>query len=176
MKKLFYFALALVCSTLSYAQDSDDWRIPPDEAKYKIFGYFETTFPNGEISFELTKVKPEGISFPVKTKYYGGQTTRGNVFFQFDHVTCNDGKPDFDNIALWVYDEAEGKWRADYETGKREKEASNTNEMTVMLVLDCSSSLKRKGSNGFAESGFPHRLRQSGPEAQGHRVLIRSAL
>lgn len=84
-------------------------------------------------------------SFPVEDKYLGGETTGGNIYFTFDHVKYN-GSPDFDNIALWTYDELLGKWVADVETDIEEDKATNTNEMTIMLVLDCSTSL---GSNGL---------------------------
>lgn len=148
MKKNFIFlTLAVLCGAMCFAQNAEDWRIHPDDATYKIYGHFETTFPDGRVSYELTDVNPVGLSFPVEPKYYGGQTTQGNVYFTFDHVTYS-GKPDFDNIALWTYDETLDKWIADVETGKKENDATNTNEMTVVLVLDCSSSL---GDKGFAE-------------------------
>ena len=150
MKKTLLFVLtSMMFSVMSWAQEAEDWRIHPDDASYKIYGTFETTFKaDGEASYELTEVNPVGLSFPVENKYLGGETTRGNIFFTFDHVKYN-GSPDFDNIALWTYDELLGKWVADVETGKEEDKATNTNEMTIMLVLDCSSSLMRKGSNGL---------------------------
>lgn len=150
MKKNLFTALTIVLfSAMSFAQGVGDWRIHPDKAEYKIYGNFETTFSNdGEVVFELTEVKPVGLSFPVEPKYIGGQTTAGNVYFTFDKVKY-EGSPDLDNIALWTYDELLNKWVADVETGKEEGAANHTNEMTVMLVLDCSSSLMRKGSNGL---------------------------
>ncbi len=132
---------------MSYAQGAGDWRIHPDEAKYKIYGNFETKFPGDGVSYELTEVNPVGFVFPIQPTYYGGQTTQGNVYFTFDHVTYN-GDPDLEHIALWVYDETLNKWVPDEETGKEKANASNTNEMTVMLVLDCSSSLS---PSGFAD-------------------------
>lgn len=154
MKKSILFALAILCSAMSIAQVSDDWRIHPDDAKYKIYGHFETTFSSsGNVSYELTDVQPVGLSFPVKQKFYGGTTTLGNVFFTFDHVTYN-GSPDFNNIALWAYDETLNKWIPDVETGKEEDDASNTNEMTVMLVIDCSTSLMRRDKNGNMYDGL----------------------
>ena len=149
MKKTLLLVLtSMMFSVMSWAQETEDWRIHPDDANYKIYGTFETTFKaDGEASYELTEVNPVGLSFPVENKYLGGETTRGNIFFTFDHVKYN-GSPDFDNIALWTYDELLGKWVADVETGKEEDKATNTNEMTIVLVLDCSSSLMRKGSNG----------------------------
>lgn len=147
-KSLLSTLIMLLFSVMSFAQGAGDWRIHPDDAEYKIYGHFETTFTNnGNVSYELTEVKPVGLSFPVQKKYFGGHTTGGNVFFTFDHVKYQ-GNPDFDNIALWTYDDVLGKWVADVETGKEEGAATNTNEMTVMLVLDCSASL---GSNGLED-------------------------
>ena len=145
MKRQLFFTLALVCSVFAFAQEANnDWRIHPDDAQYKIYGNFQTTFPNGDISYELTNVEPVGLSFPIQSKYFGGETTLGNVYFTFDHVTSS-GEPDFEHIALWVFDEALNKWVPDEETGKDTVNASNTNEMTVVLVLDCSSSLSTQG-------------------------------
>ena len=150
MKKSLLCALLwLLCSAMSFAQGAGDWRIHPDKAEYKIEGYFETTFTaDCQVSYELTNVKPTGLSFPILSKYIGGHTKGGNVYFTFDHVK-SAGTPDLDNIALWTYDEILGKWVADVETGKEEGNVQSTKEMTVMLVLDCSSSLMRNGSNGL---------------------------
>ncbi|MBQ4018702.1 MAG: VWA domain-containing protein [Paludibacteraceae bacterium] len=145
MKKIFLFAFAMLCSVMTFAQNaSEDWRIHPDDAKYKIYGNFQTTFPNGGIAYELTNVQPVGLTFPVKSKYLGRKTNRGNVYFTFDRVTY-DGHPDLEHIALWVYDESLNQWIPDVETGNENVNATNTNEMTVMLVLDCSNSLSEQG-------------------------------
>lgn len=144
MKKYFSFAFALLCSVMVFAQ-VEDWRIHPDEATYKIYGDFQTVFPDeGGVEFQLTNVRPEGLNFPVQPMYKGGETNLGNVFFTFDRVTYQ-GNPDLEHIALWVYDESLHQWIPDEETGKEKANATNTNEMTVMLVLDCSSSLSAEG-------------------------------
>lgn len=147
MKKILLFALTFVAfSATSFSQKSD-WRIHPDDAEYKICGNFQTTFiDTGDPIYRLTEVNPVGFLFPIHDKYYGGQTNHGNIFFTFDSVTFV-GSPDLDNVALWTYDETLNKWVADIET---EKSVSMIDqEMTVMLVLDCSSSLQRKSSNGL---------------------------
>ena len=147
MKKILLFALTFVAfSAPSFSQKSD-WRIHPDDAEYKICGNFQTTFiDTGDPIYKLTEVNPVGFLFPIHDKYYGGQTNHGNIFFTFDSVTFV-GSPDLDNVALWTYDETLNKWVADIET---EKSVSMIDqEMTVMLVLDCSSSLQRKSSNGL---------------------------
>jgi hypothetical protein len=147
MKKILLFVLTFFAfSAISFSQEND-WRIHPDDAEYKIYGNFQTTFTDaGEPLYELTEVTPVGLLFPIQDKYYGGQTNHGNIFFNFDSITFA-GSPDLDNIALWTYDETLDKWIADVETGK--SVSITTQEMTVMLVLDCSSSLQRKGSNGL---------------------------
>lgn len=147
MKKILLFALTFVAfSATSFSQKSD-WRIHPDDAEYKICGNFQTTFiDTGDPIYKLTEVNPVGFLFPIHDKYYGGQTNHGNIFFTFDSVTFV-GSPDLDNVALWTYDETLNKWVTDIET---EKSVSMIDqEMTVMLVLDCSSSLQRKSSNGL---------------------------
>lgn len=147
MKKILLFALTFFAFSANSFSQENDWRIHPDDAEYKIYGNFQTTFTEtGEPLYELTEVTPVGLLFPIQDKYYGGQTNRGNVFFNFDSITFA-GSPDLDNIALWTYDETLDKWIADVETGKSVSMISQ--EMTVMLVLDCSSSLQRKGSNGL---------------------------
>lgn len=168
------FVLAFMCAVLpSMAQEVGEWRIHPDGAKYKIEGDFNTVFLNGTVSYELTNVKPTGFSIPGKSKYYGGETRKGNVFFTFDHVTYN-GRPDFEHIALWIYDEDLGKWRPDVETGQEENTQKNTNEMIVMLVLDCSSSLGKQGLEDVKRSAksFLRVMAQSSNSGNIHIGII----
>ena len=147
MKKIFLFAFAMLCSVMAFAQGADgDWRIHPDDAKYKIYGDFRTVFPDkGGVEFQLTNVRPEGLNFPVQPMYKGRKTNLGNVYFTFDRVTYQGPSDLLENIALWVYDEDLQQWVPDEETGKEKANATNVNEMTVMLVLDCSSSLSDQG-------------------------------
>ena len=134
MKKILLFALTFFAfSAISFSQKKD-WRIHPDDAEYKIYGNFQTTFTDaGEPLYELTEVTPVGLLFPIQDKYYGGQTNHGNIFFNFDSITFA-GSPDLDNIALWTYDETLDKWIADVETGK--SVSITTQEMTVMKVCE----------------------------------------
>ena len=168
------FVLALMCAVLpSMASEVGEWRIHPDDAKYKIEGDFNTVFLNGTVSYELTNVKPTGLSIPSKSKYYGGDTRKGNVFFTFDHVTYS-GRPDFEHIALWIYDEDLGQWRPDVETGQEENTQKNTNEMIVMLVLDCSSSLGMQGLEDVKRSAksFLRVMAQSSNSGNIHIGII----
>ena len=139
MKKAFLFAFTLLFSVMCYSQS--DWRIHPDDAKYKIYGQFETKFRNGKVFYELTEVNPIGFTFErIDPIYYGGKSKHGDVYFTFDHVTYK-GNPDLDNIGLFVYNESTNKWDADSETESRQGTDNETKDMEVMLVLDCSTSL-----------------------------------
>ena len=139
MKKAFLFAFTLLFSVMCYSQS--DWRIHPDDAKYKIYGRFETKFRNGKAFYELTEVNPIGFAFEsIDPTYYGGKSKHGDVYFTFDHVTYK-GNPDLDNIGLFVYNESTNKWDADSETESRQGSDNETKDMEVMLVLDCSTSL-----------------------------------
>lgn len=139
MKKTLLFAFVLICNVVTFAQV--DWRIHPNDAKYKIYGRYETKFRNGKAFYELTEVNPVGLTFDkIASLYEGKKSARGDVYFTFDHVTYA-GHPDLDNVGLFIYNENTNNWDADSETEARDRNGNETKEMSLMLVLDCSKSL-----------------------------------
>lgn len=77
MKKTLLLVLtSMMFSVMSWAQEAEDWRIHPDDANYKIYGTFETTFKaDGEASYELTEVNPVGL-VPSRRQIFGRRNHR----------------------------------------------------------------------------------------------------
>ena len=138
--------LAVMLGTNVFAQSDNDWRIHPNDAKYKIYGTYQTTFPtDNSVQYELTEVKPVGLSIEDPQYLYLGKKTKvGSVYFTFDKVKSS-GNPDYKHIALWTWDEKHQQWFPDLETKAYDGNGFNAKNITIMLVLDCSISLKDDG-------------------------------
>ena len=144
MKKYFLFMLALLSSAILFAQGADDWRIHPNNAKYYIKGIFDVTSGTNP-SYTLTNVETQGVTLnDPRTTYYGSyQDSHDDVMFTFNDVetTC---PTKYDYISYWVYDEEINEWQPDVEIRSADRGMENRKIMTVMLVLDCSSSLENE--------------------------------
>lgn len=146
MKNRFFFTLiALLLVTSCWSQVIEDWRIHPNDAKYFIKGNFDNS-----TSYILTNVETGGITINnPKSIYYGEyQNDHDDVLFTFDHVetTC---PTKFDYISYWVYDDEIKEWQPDVEIRSADRGMEHRKIMTVILVLDCSSSLENDFVHDF---------------------------
>ena len=144
MKKSFLFALALVCSVMSFAQGADDWRIHPNDAKYYIKGVFDVS-TGSRTEYTLTGVQTQGVTLNNPQNIYYGeyQDEHDDVMFTFNDVetTC---PTQYQFISYWVYDDEINEWQPDVEIRNAKRGMESRKIMTVMLVLDCSSSLENE--------------------------------
>lgn len=144
-KRIFFTITALLLGITCWSQVIEDWRIHPNDAKYFIKGNFDNS-----TSYILTNVETGGITINnPKSIYYGEyQNDHDDVLFTFDHVetTC---PTKFDYISYWVYDDEIKEWQPDVEIRSADRGMEHRKIMTVILVLDCSSSLENDFVHDF---------------------------
>lgn len=144
MKKFLFSALVLVSSVMLFAQGADDWRIHPNDAKYYIKGVFDAS-DGTNVIYTLTNVETSGVTLnnPKQTYYGDYQDAHDDVMFTFNDVetTC---PTKYDYISYWVYDDEINEWQPDVEIRSADRGMEHRKIMTVMLVLDCSSSLENE--------------------------------
>lgn len=144
-KEILFVLLSILFGTTCWSQVIEDWRIHPNDAKYFIKGNFDNS-----TSYTLTNVETGGITINnPKNIYYGEyQNDHDDVLFTFDHVetTC---PTKFDYISYWVYDDEIKEWQPDVEIRSADRGMEHRKIMTVILVLDCSSSLENDFVHDF---------------------------
>ena len=133
---------AMLFSSATMLADDILNRVHPNEASYKIEGNFHYRVIDNKVSYELTNVVPTGLSFKKQDVYYGSQPEGKEVMFTFEKVVTEPGFPGFDNISYWYYDPDIADWQPDVEIKKGEQNAQLNKDVTMMLIIDCSSSLK----------------------------------
>lgn len=142
MKKILLFVFAMLFSSATMLADDILNRVHPNEASYKIEGNFHYRVIDNKVSYELTNVVPTGLSFKKQDVYYGSQPEGKEVMFTFEKVVTEPGFPGFDNISYWYYDPDIADWQPDVEIKKGEQNSQLNKDVTMMLIIDCSSSLK----------------------------------
>lgn len=115
----------------------------PDDADYFIKGRVSIEKnANGQIEYKLFDVISQGISFE-KHQYYWGREDGESVYF-----TLNKAKTDYlggfdrNSLVFWRYDEDIQQWQTDSEFKPSTADFEETKQMVVMLLIDCSGSLK----------------------------------
>lgn len=143
MKKSFLLALALVMFSATGWADDILNRVHPNEASYKIEGDFSYRIVNNSVQYELTNVVATGLQINQQDVYVGYQPDGKEVMFTFDHIVADDPQfPGFDNIAYWYYDPDIADWQPDIEIRKGERSNELQKDITMVLIIDCSNSLK----------------------------------
>ncbi len=142
MNKKILFALALLMFGATAWADDVLNRVHPNEASYKIEGNFNYRVENGQVLYELTDVVPTGLQIQQRSVYKGTQPEGKEVMFTFDQIVVPDGFPGFDNISYWYYDPDIKDWQPDVEIRKGERTNELRKDITMVLIIDCSNSLK----------------------------------
>ena len=157
MKKLIvlFAALSLFLPGMVAGAQVRTQPVHPDEASYKIEGKFSYNFINGEIKYKLTGVKGTGLTIQTDDGGVFRNTTESDVFagvqiggkevrFVFENIKSNDdSRLDFENIAYWYYDPDIEDWQVDSEIEAPHRTAQDSKDLTLMLIIDCSSSLRK---------------------------------
>ena len=135
MKRILLFAIGLLISITAIPQT----RTNPDLAEYYIKGHL--SIKNG--IYELSSIKTKGIRFdkPNMTRI-GDTTIYEDVLFQFDHYYTDYPGGTGSKLDFWRFDESINEWQPDGETRQGNARVPDNRSMVLMLVLDCSSSLK----------------------------------
>ena len=140
MKKIKLLFTLLLCVSAIFAQQTK--RIHPDKATHYIKGDFSAHMQDGKPVYKLRNVSTEGISFHQADTYYGAITDLGDLCFTFDSArTTYPGGFAENDLAFWFYDKEIGEWQPDIEIRQATGSFDNRKIMTIMLVLDCSTSL-----------------------------------
>lgn len=159
MKKLLLFSLALLLmGATAWGQKSVKQAIHPDEVAYKIDGNFSYEIVGNDVLYKLTDVWGTGMVVqkrdPVqgflnvdrKDVFQGEQPDNKEVGFCFPRIIPSEGFPGYDNISYWYYDTEIQEWQKDSEIRKSEMQQVTSKQVTVMLIIDCSSSLDKRKS------------------------------
>ena len=139
VKKLLLIVALLVLSLSTYSQNSSQ----AEKAKYYIEGDYSVNLVNGQFEYKLENIVSKGITFEYEEYKIGEERDEFEVFY-FDHANT-DYPGGFDGgLKFWKWDKNNNKWQIDSETIDGELQASKNKVMTIMLVLDCSTSLGDK--------------------------------
>lgn len=142
----------------AWGQKSVKQAIHPDEAAYKIDGNFSYEIVGNDVLYKLTDVWGTGMVVqkrdPVqgflnvdrKDVFQGEQPDNKEVGFCFPRIIPSEGFPGYDNISYWYYDTEIQEWQKDSEIRKSEMQQVTSKQVTVMLIIDCSSSLDKRKS------------------------------
>lgn len=127
-------------ATLAMAQVSAAY---PDDAEYFIKGRVSIEKnANGTIDYKLYDVTSQGIAFE-KYQYYRGREDGESVYFTLNRAKTNyPGGFDNNSLVFWRYDEDIQQWQTDSEFKPSTADFEETKQMVVMLLIDCSGSLK----------------------------------
>lgn len=140
MKKnlLFLLFAATVLTLPMFAKTTD-----PTNANYYIRGEYSVTKENGKVKYTLSNVSSKGISFKPEGVWEGTYMEEsGDIEFVFHQAkTMYPGGFRGNELTFWAYDKDIDEWQKDVEVRQGTSSFQTTKEMTVMLVLDCSSSL-----------------------------------
>lgn len=143
MKTSFKFlalAVALFCLPSVIAQNKQ--RINPEEAEYAIRGTFKVEKQGGQIVYRLfNPTSTRNITFAPKPEIRGMAVEGGYVAFRFDSARTDYPGGFENNKLLYWYKNAEGSWIYESEVLQGVPVYESTQQMEIMLVLDCSGSI-----------------------------------
>lgn len=110
-----------------------------DKAKFYIEGQLATPTKAGE-AWKLYNIHSKGITFSNTDTIYGHDTDKG-VQLVFDHA-ASEHPQGFDcGLKFYRWQNNSGRWQVDSEVEDAQAAFSQQKVMSIMLVLDCSSSI-----------------------------------
>lgn len=130
-RHLLLLAAALLLSLSAMAQ--------ADKAKYYIEGQLATPTKAGQ-PWKLYNVRSQGITFTDSDTIYGHDTDRG-VQLVFDHAATAHPQGFGCGLKFYRWQNNSGRWQVDSEVENAEAAFTQQKVMSIMLVLDCSSSI-----------------------------------
>ena len=130
-KHLTLLAAALLLSLTTFAQ--------ADKAKFYIEGQLATPTKGGQ-PWKLYNIRSQGISFTDSDTIYGHDTDKG-VQLVFDHAATTHPQGFACGLKFYRWQNNSGRWQIDSEVENAEAAYTQQKVMSIMLVLDCSSSI-----------------------------------
>jgi len=130
-KQLTLLAAALLLSLSVFAQ--------ADKAKFYIEGQLATPNKTGQ-PWKLYNIRSQGITFTDSDTIYGHDTDKG-VQLVFDHAATTHPQGFNCGLKFYRWQNNSGRWQVDSEVENAEAAFTQQKVMSIMLVLDCSSSI-----------------------------------
>ena len=131
MKKHLTLLAALLLTLSVFAQ--------ADKAKFYIEGQIATPTKSGQ-PWKLYNIRSQGISFTDSDTIYGHDTDKG-VRLVFDHAATTHPQGFACGLKFYRWQNNSGRWQVDSEVENAEAAYTQQKVMSIMLVLDCSSSI-----------------------------------
>ena len=113
---------------------------------YYIEGQLATPTKTGQ-PWKLYNIRSQGISFTDNDTIYGHDTDKG-VQLVFDHAATTHPQGFDCGMKFYRWQNNSGRWQVDSEVEDAQAAFSQQKVMSIMLVLDCSSSI---GSSDFVK-------------------------
>ena len=130
-KRLTLLAAALLLTLTVFGQ--------AEKAKYYIEGQLATPTKSGQ-EWKLYNVRSQGITFTDSDTIYGHDTDKG-VQLVFDHAATTHPQGFNCGLKFYRWQNNSGRWQVDSEVENAQAAFSQQKVMSIMLVLDCSSSI-----------------------------------
>ena len=115
-----------------------------DKAKFYIEGQLTTPTKSGE-PWKLYNIHSQNITFSDTDTIYGHDTDKG-VQLVFNHAATTHPQGFSCGLKFYRWQNSSGHWQVDSEVENAQAAFSQQKVMSIMLVLDCSSSI---GENDF---------------------------
>lgn len=132
MKKLLLLLAATTLLSISALAQAD-------KAKYYIEGQLATPNKVGQ-PWKLYNIRSQGITFSDSDTIYGHDTDKG-VQLVFNHAATVHPQGFNCGLKFYRWQNNSGRWQVDSEVENAEAAFSQQKVMSIMLVLDCSSSI-----------------------------------
>ena len=110
-----------------------------DKAKFYIEGQLATPNKSGQ-PWKLYNIRSQGITFTDSDTIYGHDTDKG-VQLVFDHAATTHPQGFACGLKFYRWQNNSGRWQVDSEVENAEAAYTQQKVMSIMLVLDCSSSI-----------------------------------
>ena len=130
-KRLTLLAAALLLTLTVFGQ--------AEKAKYYIEGQLATPTKSGQ-EWKLYNVRSQSITFTDSDTIYGHDTDKG-VQLVFDHAATTHPQGFNCGLKFYRWQNNSGRWQVDSEVENAQAAFSQQKVMSIMLVLDCSSSI-----------------------------------
>ena len=131
MKKHLTLLAAMLLSLSAFSQ--------ADKAKFYIEGQLATPTKTGQ-PWKLYNIRSQGITFTNSDTIYGHDTDKG-VQLVFDHAATAHPQGFACGLKFYRWQNNSGRWQVDSEVENAEAAYTQQKVMSIMLVLDCTTSL-----------------------------------
>jgi hypothetical protein len=138
IKNFLLFTIA--CSFMTFGAKAQNTSEQAENATHYIEGDYSVEAVNGKFVYKLQNITSQGITFTKEDVKIGTEIDEFAVF-EFEHADTDYPTKFAGGLKFWKWDYDNNKWQIDSETKDGQLGSSTNKVMTIMLVLDCSTSL-----------------------------------